>query len=791
MNADKALRDLEPGTQLANRYSLVERLGRGGEAETWLATDRMTRSRVALKIHVSPEANRANLRREWQDSIRLMHPHIVRVFEFHDDAAGAFYSLQYIDGPDAGVLAGQSPDAVLPVVAAIADALRYAHGKELVHRDIKAANVLLDGNGSPYLIDFGTAAPPGADATGGSLIAASPAVLAGATAEPADDIFALGGLTYELLSGRSPYSATETERDIREHVPPSLVVAASGEPLSQPIVDLVAGMLDKDAEKRPDAGTVVDTLAAAGYRPGVAPKALLGEVRSADEEIVEAREVGRRTKQPTGQASTAAGERQEGLTPRTVGIALAVLIVLLLGVVFFLPRTVDQETRLEGDADAPADAQAPAEVVEPEAIAEDEPPPDALRRDERVEARQSTEAVLGRLLSSIETLEGRGVERWANLRYQQARAAYALGDEAFLERDYATATAEYERAIEILDPLLEEVDDVFDRTLAAAEDALANADSVEALRNYDLAVAISPGSRRAQEGLERARNLDEVLSLVEAGIEYEDNLELDAASESFQRALDIDGKWQPARDGYNRVQGTKEQMEFDSRMSEGLAALTENDFVAARAAFRMAQRMRPNSAEPADGLLQVEQGIRLLTISELETEVANLVSNERWEDAVVKYEDILELDADLEFAKNGLAYATDRVNLHRQLDEYLDNPDALSAPATMQRATGLVVSVTRMGDIGPRLTAQRDELSRLLKRAATPLRVQFVSDNLTQVSVYKVARLGSFDTQTLELRPGTYVAAGSRPGFRDVRIEFKVAPEIDMQPIVVRCEEPI
>lgn len=57
MNADKALRDLEPGTQLANRYSLVERLGRGGEAETWLATDRMTRSRVALKIHVSPEAN--------------------------------------------------------------------------------------------------------------------------------------------------------------------------------------------------------------------------------------------------------------------------------------------------------------------------------------------------------------------------------------------------------------------------------------------------------------------------------------------------------------------------------------------------------------------------------------------------------------------------------------------------------------------------------------------------------------------------------------------------------------
>ena len=96
-----------------------------------------------------------------------------------------------------------------------------------------------------------------------------------------------------------------------------------------------------------------------------------------------------------------------------------------------------------------------------------------------------------------------------------------------------------------------------------------------------------------------------------------------------------------------------------------------------------------------------------------------------------------------------------------------------------------------MGDIGPRLSGQRDELSRLLKRAATPLTVQFVSDSLTQVSVFKIGRLGSFDTQTLELRPGTYVAVGSRPGYRDLRLEFKVAPEIDMQPVLVRCEEPI
>ena len=89
------------------------------------------------------------------------------------------------------------------------------------------------------------------------------------------------------------------------------------------------------------------------------------------------------------------------------------------------------------------------------------------------------------------------------------------------------------------------------------------------------------------------------------------------------------------------------------------------------------------------------------------------------------------------------------------------------------------------------LGGQRDELSRLLKRAATPLTVRLVSDNLTDVSIYKIGKLGSFETRELELRPGTYVAVGSRPGYRDVRLEFRVAPEVDMQPVVVRCEEPI
>ena len=83
------------------------------------------------------------------------------------------------------------------------------------------------------------------------------------------------------------------------------------------------------------------------------------------------------------------------------------------------------------------------------------------------------------------------------------------------------------------------------------------------------------------------------------------------------------------------------------------------------------------------------------------------------------------------------------------------------------------------------------DLDRLLQVAAKPVPVQLESDNLTEVTVFKVGRLGAFSSRTLELRPGAYIAVGSRPGYRDVRRNFRVGPGAEEAPVVVRCEEAI
>ena len=169
-------------------------------------------------------------------------------------------------------------------------------------------------------------------------------------------------------------------------------------------------------------------------------------------------------------------------------------------------------------------------------------------------------------------------------------------------------------------------------------------DRAESLRLYELAVAITPNHPEARTGLIRAQNLEAVLRLVDSGEQFEEDLELDAAEVSFQQAVDLDPNWAPALEGLERVRATRTKIQFDSRMSEGLEALAVGDYLSARAAFRMAQQLIPGSPEPRDGLMQVDQGLRLNRITALEADGAAQVAAEQWETAAETYEAVLEID---------------------------------------------------------------------------------------------------------------------------------------------------
>jgi serine/threonine protein kinase len=817
--------ELKKGTQLADRYTLVRRLGGDGDAHTWLARDRLTSASVALKITAGDPQSTEKLRAEWQVSIRLMHAHIVRAFEFHAETDVAIFSQQFIDGPNIGVLAGLSAEEVLGPVGLLLQALGYLHGRGIVHRDIKASNVLLDSNGAPYLSDFGVSVADGQIGSGGSLVAQSPQSLDGKPASAADDIFALGSLIFELLSGRPPWAPSDMADSIaREDSPP--LTAADGTLLPPAVTNLIAQMLDKDAKNRPTASIVAEQFKTAGFPPHTASIHGSASPRL-DDELIESVQSISPAQRQSSEAAEMVLQKSTGLSQKSVGIALAVLIVVLLGVIFVLPSNVSEDPEpmaSEAATEADIDGRLPPVIVDdedlqdrsnvyvdPEVRRRIKGSPDAPNRklddddditfsenaadysglDEEGHARFEAESTLGELLSALEVLEGRGIALWASREQLAARDLYAKGDEAYLEKDFAYAEELYLGALTVLEPLYEKIEPTFEKAYAGAIAAFEAGDRLEALRLYELSVAITPTHSGAKAGYERARNLEAVLRLVDQGLEFEEDLDLDAAESSFKQAVELDNQWQAAHDGLQRVEKTRIKLAFDTRMTEGFEAIAAGDYLASRAAFRMAKQLIPESSEPADGLLQVDQGLRLQEITTLEREAESLEQGEHWDAVVRTYEEILKVDGTLSFASDGLQRGRQMSALHQQLDELIAEPDRLSIPSVMQKATMLVVNITTRPVVGSRLAEQRDELSRLLKRAATPLTVPLISDNATEVFIYKIGRLGNFMRKEINLRPGTYVVVGSRPGFRDVRLEFRVAPEIEMEPVIVQCEEQI
>lgn len=793
------MRVLKEGTQLAGRYSLIRRLGAGGMAEIWLASDRLADTRVALKF-LSTElaadpAYRDLLHKEWRFSSRLMHANIVRVFEFHDDPDGAYYSLQYAGDASIAVLCGKSSEDALRPVGLIADALRYAHAKGVVHRDIKAANILLDGRGVPYLVDFGVAAAPGDDnlSAGGSAVASSPQQQAGKAAAVEDDIYGLGVLMVELLTGEPPPSSGN---EINVALP-------DGGKMPAALHALISDMLATDPARRPRAEAVKSRLEEAGFPAGPAPTHYLGSSATTDQSVepVESIQPVRRKISAQNDPATAQVE-PSGIQPKLLYGSLGGVLAILLAVIFLLPNLVQKKP--PGSAAGDDATGQSADVLQTEDVdgVDEEPAakpgePSSTSFNENTAAgdlasiKAATDEALGDLLSRLERLRYRAIDRWGGQPYLDAVDVYKTGDEAYVNKNYQLAGDRYREASALLEPFFDRIDAVFAQTLAAAKEAFAASDPSEAVRLFDLAVSITPGNLEAAAGLARAQNLEAVLTLTAQAMQFESDLALDAAKLAFEKALQLDPVWEPALAGLARVKLAVNEMSFGQRMTEGLDALAAGDFGSARAAFNAAKLLDPTSRQPTDGLLQVDQEIKLADIRNLENEAASLDAAEQWETSINVYRDILKIDADLQFAQDGLRQARARKKLHDKLEGYIDDPDRLSDPINVQVATRLLLDVTRISPLGPRLEDQKNQLSRLLKRAATPVQVQLISDNATNVSIFKVGKLGMFSAREISLRPGKYVAVGNRAGYRDVRIEFRVAPEDDMQPVVIQCEEQI
>ncbi|TVS16745.1 MAG: hypothetical protein EA417_08830 [Gammaproteobacteria bacterium] len=495
--------------------------------------------------------------------------------------------------------------------------------------------------------------------------------------------------------------------------------------------------------------------------------------------------------------------REAELTPaasdgrrRLLTWSAVVLFGLLFGgLLVMLPNALrpDLERIATGAESPPPGARERRREAGPAQQAEEENgDPVAPYQQSRLEReRRAVEDLISRLLDLQDDLESRAVERWGADRLAAARALAASGDDAFIEERFDEARQRYQDAVSALKELQGTAKDAYESALQRGLDAIEDALSDEARDAYELALAIRPDSSAARRGLERAEVLDAVLSAVRDGEGHLAAGELEAARTQFEAALELDAETVAARQGLAEARSRIVTRAFNAALSRGYGALASGHLDTARDAFREALRLRSGSSEAEEGLLLVEQASTDRRIESLRQEATALMEDEQWTEAAQRYDEALELDGALSFARQGRSKARRLAALEERMLETLGQPDRLSEDVVLADARSLLRELRAVEHPRPGFAAHVAELEQLLEVAAAPVTVRLRSDGATEVTILRVARLGSFEERRIELRPGLYTATGSRPGYRDVRLEFRVAADGSGNPVIIRTEERI
>jgi len=267
---------------LAGRYTLDALLGRGGMADVHRATDTVLEREVAVKllrVHAATEADRGRFRDEMQLVAGLDHPFLVPVLDAGvTDEDQPFLVMELIEGQSLARRCSSGPmsaQLTAPVGAELAAVLDYVHERDIVHRDIKPSNILVGVDGHVRLADFGIARMLGdatthtaAGATVGTAAYIAPEQVRGDPVSPASDVYSLGLVLLETLTGRRSYTGAPLEAAMSRLFNPPMIPTSL--PTGWPA--LIIRMTALEPAERPSAGEVADALTALALQPPDSPE---------------------------------------------------------------------------------------------------------------------------------------------------------------------------------------------------------------------------------------------------------------------------------------------------------------------------------------------------------------------------------------------------------------------------------------------------------------------------------------------------------------------------------------
>lgn len=397
--------------------------------------------------------------------------------------------------------------------------------------------------------------------------------------------------------------------------------------------------------------------------------------------------------------------------------------------------------------------------------------------------------------------EKNNMPSWAAKDYNKAIEWAAIAEKFKQQEKNEPAENHYQQATELLSKTLQEKQQRLKGLMKKGEQAFEKNDLLQAKKSFESARLIDPENNEIKNALERLNQRNEVNHLYEQALADKKNNDQVKAISYLEKALELEPDNKKIKSEWNTLKQEEKNSKFNEKISTVLEAIEDNDLNRASEELKKAKRI--NGSDPV--IMELEKRLleknRIHVISQLQKKARQQESREQWMGALTSYKKILNYDADENNAKTSHKRVEMYINLNTLLDTIIVKPQRLQNDKIFEQAKKTLVliknEIIQKNNLlyplekTPKLSKNILLADKIIKQASMVIPINIISDNKTDIVIYKVGKFGKLINKTILLRTGEYTIVGSRSGYRDIRKKININANKKTQSINVQCQEKI
>ena len=390
---------------------------------------------------------------------------------------------------------------------------------------------------------------------------------------------------------------------------------------------------------------------------------------------------------------------------------------------------------------------------------------------------------------------------WSEEIYKKAMVLEKQALQNKKEQKFNLAESRFQQAIELIEQSLNNKQTIKNSLLQETEQLLSNNKIKQARQTLEKARVIDPQDKKINELMQRITQRPQVLELEEQAVRYEQDDNKQGALEAYIKITELDKQYTEAQTKITQLTRQIKDEQFKKTIGQLIVALDKNNLKKAQLLFSQAQSIYPQDPVLAELQQRLKQQKKSAVVTKNLKQAEYYQNNEQWNKALKAYNTVLKTDPNSSHALLNIERVKKYIKINQSLDRIIQSPDRLQEDKVLDNSRAILTSVkdqlkhknSLLYPLSrtPLLKQKLIKTENIIQSASKIINVQLISDNKTDVVIYKVGKFGRFENREIKLRPGLYTIVGSRDGFKDYRKKIRITPDNNNVSIVIVSKEQI